>query len=208
MGTVLPGVIAFVIAVWATCGQRGFALAVIRADVEDDRVPARRPSGSRRVPRAGKSAGHPGLNPCATRRAGTGPGSRATSRSPTTAPDGVDAVRRRRTSEPPSVSAPADTKSRGRGTCDPTVIGLHWVRVQARDAFCPSFSTRRANRSPSLLSQRWASSLPGPRSGGDAAHHQPTDVPCSSESDRGVVLTGHSRIARARNDVRVPHSEP
>jgi hypothetical protein len=38
---VLPGVIAFVIAVWATPGRRGFALAVIRADVEDDRVPAR-----------------------------------------------------------------------------------------------------------------------------------------------------------------------
>ncbi|MFK4481750.1 hypothetical protein [Curtobacterium sp. AB7] len=28
-------------AVWATRGRRGFALAVIRADVEDDRVPAR-----------------------------------------------------------------------------------------------------------------------------------------------------------------------
>jgi hypothetical protein len=41
MGSVLPGVIAFVIAVWATLGRRGFALAVIRADVEDDRVPAR-----------------------------------------------------------------------------------------------------------------------------------------------------------------------
>ncbi|MDR6573369.1 glycopeptide antibiotics resistance protein [Curtobacterium sp. 320] len=30
-----------VIAVWATRGRRGFALAVIRAEVEDDRVPAR-----------------------------------------------------------------------------------------------------------------------------------------------------------------------
>jgi hypothetical protein len=30
-----------VTAVWAKRGRRGFALAVIRADVEDDRVPAR-----------------------------------------------------------------------------------------------------------------------------------------------------------------------